>query len=172
MDDEKVDVQEEVVEQEEETTTEEKTEEAEVDAPVAEQPEEETVTIPKSKLKAMQHKAIAYDALKKGNSLPKKEVTNDNTPIADELKLIARGLSDEEIEQAKVISKGKNISLPEATKDPLFVVFQANLKELKRKEAAKLGASKGSGAVEPKEEFKSGLSSDEHKKLWERAIGK
>ena len=170
MQEEKVDVQEEVVEQEEVTTTEEVTEEPET---TEEEVTEETVTISKSKLKAMQHKAIAYDALKKVNPEPKKDIIKSNDPeLADELKLIAKGYSDEEIEQAKVISKGKGIPLTEATKDPLFVVFQKDIKETERKEKAKLGVSNGSGVSQPKEQFKSGMTKEEHEKLWKEQMGK
>ena len=101
----------------------------------------------------------------------------DNKPndpqLSDELKLIARGLSDEEIEQAKVIAKGKGIVLTEAIKDPLFTIFQSDLKEKERKEKAKLGASKGSG--ETQEEItgtESGSTREEHKKAFDKIVGK
>lgn len=97
--------------------------------------------------------------------------------LPDELKLIARGLSDEEIEQAKVISKGKDISLHEAVKDPLFLSFQKDLKETQRKEKAKLGASRGSGQQEediPMVDIHKPLSeqTEDHKKIWQQALGK
>lgn len=104
----------------------------------------------------------------------KPPVNNSNDPqLSDELKLIARGLSDEEIEQAKVVAKGKGITLTEAIKDPLFAVFQADLKEQERKEKAKLGASKGSG--ETQEEviaFQSGSTREEHEKAFKKLLGK
>jgi len=93
--------------------------------------------------------------------------------LSDELKLIARGLSDEEIEQAKVVAKGKGINLTEAIKDPLFTIFQADLKDKERKEKAKLGASKGSG--ETQEEItglESGSTTEAHKKAFEKLVGK
>jgi len=103
----------------------------------------------------------------------KPQVNNNNDPqLSDELKLIARGLSDEEIEQAKVIAKGKNISLPEATKDPLFTIFQKDLKDKERKEKAKLGASKGSGETEEKSEIKSGMTREEHQEVFKKIAGK
>jgi len=106
----------------------------------------------------------------KDNSLNNKP---NDPQLSDELKLIARGLSDEEIEQAKVIAKGKGIVLTEAIKDPLFTIFQADLKEKERKEKAKLGASKGSG--ETQEEvtgFQSGSTKEEHKKAFDKIVGK
>lgn len=99
-------------------------------------------------------------------------VTN-NPQLSDELKLIARGLSDEEIEQAKIIARGKNIVLTEAIKDPLFLVYQSDLKEKERKEKAKLGASKGSGETEVEiTGLEAGSSREEHKKAFDKLVGK
>lgn len=171
MQEEKVDVQEEVVEQEEITTTEvaEETETTEENEEV----KEETVVISKSKLKAMQHKAIAYDALKKVNPEPKKDINNSNSPqLADELKLIAKGVSEEVIEKAKIVSKGLGISLQEAMKDPLVVTFEKEIKEVERKQKARLGVSSGSGVSEPKEVITSGMTREEHEKVWKEAMGK
>ncbi|MCK9371043.1 hypothetical protein M0R04_14120 [Candidatus Dojkabacteria bacterium] len=91
--------------------------------------------------------------------------------LSDELKLIARGLSDEEIEQAKVIAKGKGIVLTEAIKDPLFVIFQSDLKEKERKENAKLGASKGSGESRDETLIKPEMTRDEHEKAFKKVMG-
>lgn len=88
----------------------------------------------------------------------------------DELRLIAKGLSDEEIEQVRVISKGKGISLPEALKDPLFALYQKDAKEQERKEKAKLGASKGS-PEHMDESIKPGMTKEEHEKAWHEATG-
>lgn len=91
----------------------------------------------------------------------------NNNQLSEELKLIAKGLSDEEIEQLKVISKGKGVSLSEALKDPLFEAHQKVEREKARREEAKLGASKGSGQTE-KESFRHGMTDDEHKALWKK----
>lgn len=89
----------------------------------------------------------------------------------DELKLIARGLSDEEIDQAKIIAKGNGVSLLEAIKNPLFVLFQSNLKEEQKREKAKLGASSGSGQGQDDTGItvKPGTTVDEHKDIWKKA---
>lgn len=93
------------------------------------------------------------------------------SPDPDELRLIARGLSDEEIEQAKVVSRGKSIPLTEALKDPMFQSFQKDFKEQEKKAKAKLGASKGSGQTE-EHSFKSGQTEEDHKELWKETIGR
>ena len=98
-------------------------------------------------------------------------IKNDPT-LSDELKLIARGLSDEEIEQAKVIAKGKDIVLTEAIKDPLFTIFQSDLKEKQRKENAKLGASKGSGESIDNTLIKPDMSKEEHQEAFKKVMGK
>ena len=90
----------------------------------------------------------------------------------DELRLIARGLSDEEITEAKDIAKGKNISLVEALKTPIFLLFQKNLQEEKIKADAKLPASRGSGQSTPVEGIKPGMTKAEHEAVWRKAVGK
>lgn len=92
--------------------------------------------------------------------------------LSDELKLIARGLSDEEIEQAKVIAKGKGIVLAEAIKDPLFLSYQATLKEQEKREKAKLGASKGSGESQDTTLIKPEMSREEHMEAFKKVMGK
>lgn len=105
-------------------------------------------------------------------ALKAKPQQHNDPQISDELKLIARGLSDEAIEQAKVIAKGKGISLPEAIKDPLFTVYQEKVKDDERKEKAKLGASKGSGNTEEKPKgFQSGATRDEHIEAFKKFAG-
>jgi hypothetical protein len=97
---------------------------------------------------------------------------NDNNPqLSDELKLIARGLSDEEIEKAKVIARGNNITLQEALKDDMFISYQNKLREDKKKEEAKLGASKGSGESQEESEIKPDMTREEHQKIVEKVMG-
>lgn len=91
--------------------------------------------------------------------------------LSDELKLIARGLSDEEIDQAKVVAKGKGIALTEAIKDPLFLSYQETVKEKERKEKARLGASKGSGESPDSTLIKQEMSRDEHMEAFKKVMG-
>lgn len=94
-----------------------------------------------------------------------------NSPIdRDELVLLAKGLSEAEIDEAKSIAKGKDISLTEAVKTKSFTLFQEDIKETERKERAKLGATKGSSQTE-EQSFKSGMSTQEHKEAWKKAMG-
>lgn len=112
----------------------------------------------------------AEEELKKYKDTPAPQI-NNNPQLSDELKLIARGLSDEEIEQAKVVAKGKGIALTEAIKDPLFTVFQSDLKEKERKEKAKLGASKGSGESQDTTIIKPDMTREEHQEAFKKVMG-
>lgn len=97
------------------------------------------------------------------------------TTDPEELKLIARGLSDEAIEQAKSIAKGKGITLVEAMKDPLFTAWKKEADEAAKREEARLGASKGSGEGEGQSNFDTGLTDEggkKHKEAWKGAVGK
>ncbi|HDO20098.1 MAG TPA: hypothetical protein ENG81_01045 [Candidatus Bathyarchaeota archaeon] len=102
------------------------------------------------------------------------EDNKPNDPMdSDELRLIARGLSDEAIDKAKIIAKGNDISLQEALKDDMFISYQAKVAEDVKKEKAKLGASKGSGeTVEAVKGTESGSSRDDHQKAFNEKLGK
>jgi mRNA degradation ribonuclease J1/J2 len=144
----------------EETTTEETTEETQ---------EEETVVIPKEKFKAMQKKAIAYDASKKAPQ----PITNSNSLSREEAILIAKGMEDEDLAQLNKIAKGADISLSEAQKDPLFVAYLEKREQEKKSEKARLGASKSANFENKAPDFdKPGLSEEEHKNLWKKSVGK
>lgn len=115
----------------------------------------------------------AEEELKKFKSQSVQPPITNNPELPDELKLIARGLTDEEIDKAKVIAKGMGIALQEAIKDPMFVIFQNDLKEKQKKENAKLGASKGSGQTEEKVSgVQSGSTREEHIKAFKEVMGK
>lgn len=148
----------------EETTTEETTTEEET--------HEDTVVISKEKFKAMQKKAIAYDASKKtpqnitNNSLTREE--------AEEMLLkTSAKLSDEDMKVLKTVAKGEGISLIQATENPLFKAYQEKMVEERKREQAKLGASRGSSVSQGKASFTTpGLSAEDHKKLWKEAMSK
>lgn len=117
-----------------------------------------------------------YERAKKAETeakeLKSKQPETINQPdLSEELKLIARGLSDEEIEQAKIISKGRDISLQESIKDPMFLAFQKGIQDAARKEKAKLSASKGS-PQENESGIKPEMSREEHLAAFNKANGK
>lgn len=164
MENENVDAQVDV--EQEEQTSEEVVEETQEPTQV----ESDEVSVSKEKFKAMQRKAMAYDAMKRTTQSPQKEINND-PPLSEELKLIARGLSDEVIEKAKIIAKGNGISLQDALKDEMLIAFQAQVAERKKKEDAKLGASKGSGESQEESGIKPDMTRDEHMKVFKKVMG-
>lgn len=135
--------------------------------------EEDAEAIKASLAEALKAKAELTARAKRAEeelkALKAKPQQHNDPQISDELKLIARGLSDEAIEQAKVIAKGKGISLPDAIKDPLFTIYQEKVKDDERREKAKLGASKGSGNTEEKPKgFQSGATREEHMEAFKK----
>ena len=159
-----MDKQEEDVQVEQEIAEQEET----IDTETEETPEEETVVVSKEKFKAMQKKAIAFDASKKN---PPKNI--NNTLSREEAILIAKGRSEDELDLLHTIAKGKGVSLLDAEKNPLFLAYEEKQAEEKKKEDARLGASKGSGYYEAKDDFnKPGLTNEEHKELWKKSMSK
>ena len=117
------------------------------------------------------------EAEKKKNNPPKvekkeEEEKKETGPSTDELRLIAKGLSDEEIDEAKAIAKGKGITLVEALKTKTFLLFQKDLLEEREKEKAKLGGSSGSGSGDGKPKVTPGMSREDHEKAWRESQGK
>ena len=137
--------------------------------------EEETVDLAGELEKANEAKTQILARAKKAEAelkdLRAKSSINSDPQLSEELKLIARGLSDEEIEQAKVVAKGRDISLQEAVKDPLFLTFQSDLIAKKKKEDAKLGASKGSGESQDEAGIKSDMTREDHQKVFKKIMG-
>lgn len=115
--------------------------------------------------------ARAKKAERELNTLKSNPPVKNDPQLSDELKLIARGLSDEEIEKAKVIAKGNGTSLNEALKDDMFIAYQTKLKEDKRKADAKLGASRGSGESQDNTLIQPEMSRDEHMEAFKKVMG-
>ena len=116
-----------------------------------------------------------YERAKKAEQKLKSQTVNqppnpNSQEERDELRLVAQGMSDEEIKQAKIIAKGAGVSLSEAIKDPLFTTFQDKLKDEKRKEEAKLHATKGSRQTSEESDIKPYMSREDHKAVWEKSV--
>lgn len=95
-----------------------------------------------------------------------------NDPFFEErLELLASGLTREEVDKAKVIAIGNNTTLAEALKDDMFIAYQRKLKDDKRKEDAKLGASKGSGESKDDSLIKPEMSREEHQEAFKKVMG-
>lgn len=152
------------------------TEEAEVETKESKTDAEPVYTESEKKLfeRLSKEKARTADLKKElaATKLEKDRLTKkDPQPDTEELRLIAKGFTDEEIDEAKSIAKGRDINLSEAVKTKSFQLFQSDLKETARKEKAKLGATKGSGQ-EDELIIRPGMSRDEHKAEWQKMTGK
>lgn len=121
--------------------------------------------------RAKEAEAKAKKLREENEALKNKPQEKINPPTIDteELRLIAKGLTDEDIEKARIISKGKGISLSEAIKDPMFVAAKEKEEAERKKEDAKLGASKGSSQADGEKVFKSGLTREEHMAAWKES---
>lgn len=104
------------------------------------------------------------------------EIKPTNTQIPNEelqeIRLIAtKGLDEEDIQQVRILAKGKGVTLLEAVTDPMFDLYQKDKKERIRKEKAKLGASKGSGPG-GSEKNPSQMTDAEFKEFWAKKMGR
>lgn len=110
-------------------------------------------------------------AVKDAANAPKPDLSALEDRIAN-AELRSRGLSDEEIDEAKSIAKGKGINFTDALKTKTFLLFQADLKEEQRKERAKLGPSDGSNPSSEAPLVTPGMSREEHVKAWKQKLGR
>lgn len=150
--------------------------EVEEDTNISEDSDEETVDLAAELEKAREANRLINGRAKRAEEELKQlrkatPTSNNDSQLSEELKLIARGLSDEEIDQAKVVAKGRDINLAEAIKDPLFLTYQSDLIAKRKKEDAKLGASKGSGESQGESLIKDDMTRDEHMKAFKKVMG-
>ncbi len=118
-----------------------------------------------------QAEANKWRRIAQKNQKPDSKPRINSPDLSDELKLIARGLSDEEIEKAKVIAKGNGTSLQEALKDPMFTAYQEKIREDKRREDAKLGGTRGSGESQDDSLIKADMTREEHQEAFKKVHG-
>jgi len=104
------------------------------------------------------------------DSKPEPHINNDPY-FADELRLISQGVDGQAILKAKIIAKGSGISLMDAIKDDAVIAYIKDIKEIERKEKAKLGASKGSGESQDESDIKPEMTREEHMKAFKKLNG-
>lgn len=104
----------------------------------------------------------------------KEKSTNNPTPkpqaddVDEKILRATKGYDDDAIDELKYIAGRKGISLFAAEQDKRFVNYQKQAEEEQRQAEATLGASKGSGRKKSEPSFRDPLSSEEHRKLWEK----
>lgn len=174
------------VEVEDDTTLEDVNEEApeDVENPedVTDPADDETPTAPtaedlkKAQDEAAKWRRLAEKASKRPAAIqtpnkPQESVTLDEK---DELRLVAKGFSEEDIEQAKAIAKGKGVKLNAAIEDPLFLAYQSVQADKAKKEKAALAASRGSGHGQPAQEgaVTPNMTPEEHRAVWNKTLSR
>lgn len=157
-----VDPTEEDLEVSEEETTEEDSEEQEGDIESLKEDNKEK----EKKIKELE--ALIVKNKKASKETPK----DDDSPyLTKEEAFLLKELEVEDLEKLKQVQKGIGAkSLKEAKESDLFTSYIEKKKEERKSKEASLGASKGSGKGE--DEFKPGMSDEEHKKAWKKRHGK
>lgn len=114
-----------------------------------------------------------YFKLKKGKAKPQtKQVRESSNVDRDELYLVAKGLDDDEIEQALEIARLKKVSAKEAIKDPLFKAYKTvKEQEAKAKSTSLPNSSRGRRQRKEKSLSTPGLTEAERKALWKKQMG-
>lgn len=95
--------------------------------------------------------------------------TNQDT-FKEELKLLAKGYSDEAVEYLKILSKGSGVSLKEAEENELFQAFQEKQETERKAKKAQLGASRGSSIKKSVDMSK--MSPEDHQKAWAEMVSR
>ena len=104
----------------------------------------------------------------------KPKAKKSNSDISrDEVRLMANGMSDEDIDRLKNIQAGaktlgNDITLTEAAKDESFVALQEKRERDKASDEAGLDASGKSKVSKDKPKYHEGQSKEDHKKQWKK----
>lgn len=116
---------------------------------------------------------------KKAEALAKGKRTDLTTPDVsasehvDERILVANGMSTDLLKELRRVARFTETDLISAQTDPMFIAIKERYEKEQRDKDAALGASKGSGQGKSRKDLTTpGLTADEHKKLWQRTMGK
>lgn len=86
--------------------------------------------------------------------------------------LIAKGFSEDELEQAKKVATLEGIKLTEVPGNELFIAWKTKRDAEIKRQQAQLGASRGARTNVKKTLATPGLSDEDHKELFKERIGK
>lgn len=96
--------------------------------------------------------------------------TNNDYLSREEGILIAQGMDADDLEELKSVAQAKKLSLLKAKDTPLFQAYIEKRESDRKKEKAKIGASKGSQASQ--EKSVSELTNDEHREFFKETMSK
>ncbi len=134
--------------------------------------EEGTEELTKAKELADNYKKRAEKAEKKLKETPVVESKKEaSTLTREEAILFAKGLDEEDVEDAQFISDRKGISIMEATDTREFKTLKKERDIEAKNNQAQQRASRGSKVQSKKSVSDSGLSKEEHKELWKEKMG-
>ena len=119
---------------------------------------------------AKKWKAIAEREKRKASKTP----TDQNLDtLVEEKVLKSMGMDDESLAYLKKIAALNGQTLGEAQKDNVYLNWKAVREQAQKVQEAQVGASKGSGSRSQQPTFATqGLSSEQHKEMWKKAMGK
>lgn len=111
---------------------------------------------------------------KKKDSVEKEAPVKKESELSkDELIAFAQGHSEEEVEMLKKISQVEGVSLKDAKESVMFKAFKDAKEKEEKAQKAQLSASGGSAGKSPKKGLNTpGLTRDEHKDLFKKAVGR
>lgn len=138
---------------------------------------DEVVTEPDETEKLKQANSKLYARLKKTEEAlkAKEEQLKVSSPVQspsisrEEVILIAKGYSEQELEVAQGIAKGFGIPLSEAVSHEMFVTYKEKKDRETKSDKAKLGASNSSGSRRD-DKVKPDMSAEDHKEAWRKAL--
>ncbi len=124
----------------------------------------------KAKVAELEDKNTKLYARVKAKPVAKTNTNNSSDFFEERIELIASGENKEVVSQAAVIAKAKGLTLAEAMKDPLITAYHEKIKAKEKSDRAALGAS-GKSIASTETQFKSGMTTEEHKAAWKKATG-
>lgn len=105
---------------------------------------------------------------------PQAKPVTENKPTqpaslnVEETVLLANGMAEELVEELKLRAPKYGGSLIKAQADPYYVAVKEQFEKTKKQEQASMPASRASGSVKPKKDFKTpGLTEAERKQMFE-----
>lgn len=118
----------------------------------------------------------AEQELKALRGAPKPEtITNNGLSAEDvDIKILeSQGIDKDSIEYLRKLAKVNGTSILAAQSDDIYKGYKAKKEADEKAEKASLGASRGSGQVKKGKDVSSpNLSEQEHRELWNKAVGR
>lgn len=141
--------------------------------------QEDAVDLKEKLAKLEEEKRHLLARAKKAEAQAKAKRTDLETPdvpsseSVDERILKANGMPDELVKELKRVARFNEVDLISAQKDPMFLAIKEKFEKEQRDKEASLGASKGSGVGKPRKDFTTpNLTAEDHKRLWQRQMGR